>query len=140
MQSMRCFVAAAALWLGMSLTVQAATLVSTDVYSSDEAFADCAINNIGSHDVTLTAHAIQLFSGVSQTLLPLAFDGCNGQVLQAGHLCFVVAHTAAAGVTCKAQLPGSSRHYRARVELRNSGQQTLVHDDLRGTGDPEGDD
>jgi len=79
MQSMRFFVAAAALWLGMSITVQAATLVSTDVYSSDEAFADCAINNIGSHDVTLTAHAIQLFSGVSQTLGVIHYGQSHGQ-------------------------------------------------------------
>ncbi len=135
MKSYRLFIVATTLWLGTSIAAQAATLVSTDVFSGDEAFADCAINNVGSQDVTLGANAIQLLSGASQTPLPLFFDGCNGQTLQAGQLCVVQGNTAGWGVTCKATLPGLStfiqRDFRARLELRNINNITLLHDDLR---------
>src|SRR5262245_4817765 len=135
MKSYRFFMVATTLWLGTSITAQAATLVSTDVFSSDEAFAACAINNVATQDVTLGANAIQLLSGASQTPLLLFVDQCNGQILAAGQLCVVQGNTAGSGVTCKANLPGTStsvqQKFRARVELRNINNITLLHDDLR---------
>jgi len=116
--------------LGISAVAHAGSISTGPLFSAGQHHADCLIRNVGTSPVNIPGFDVKIY-GDGAGILTTIMDTCSGAALISGEVCFVRAAAVSSAMSCTAVVPGTGKTIRGSLEIRNSGDGTLVHEPLR---------